>query len=286
MTIAEEGRASFEDVARRVHTWVERHRNTVDLQFADRLPLPPETHEGAGYLLMVAAINQQVRAEVVRDVMRDVHATLGEDVFNLHALPADALTLVWQWWQADAQARRWPLLEGNRADRVLRDVARFLEVTRRQGGLNAWAARHGHVQSCANDIARHVPAFGGAASARKKLWMYLRWMVRPTPDLGVWRHVHPRDLRIPLDVNTMVVFRRLATAHCVRERLRAEGLRFSGQERPNAQDVETATAMARWWYPDDPACVDYPFFLRGRELFAAERAVQEPRHPARRRTEG
>lgn len=58
---------------------------------------------------------------------------------------------------------------------------------------------------------KHVsnPAKG---SASKRLNMFLRWMVRPADkgvDLGIWNHIPTSELRIPLDVHTARVARKL-----------------------------------------------------------------------------
>jgi hypothetical protein len=80
----------------------------------------------------------------------------------------------------------------------------------------------------------------------------MRWMVRPTPDLRLWDHLSPSDLLIPVDRHVA----RVASAL---------GLISSEQaSNPRRGEVEAITAFARTLFPDDPARVDYAFFLWGR----------------------
>lgn len=51
------------------------------------------------------------------------------------------------------------------------------------------------------------PLKGGAM---KRMWMYLRWMVRKSAvDLGVWKFIAPADLKIPMDVHVARISRQL-----------------------------------------------------------------------------
>jgi uncharacterized protein (TIGR02757 family) len=53
-------------------------------------------------------------------------------------------------------------------------------------------------------------------SASKRLNMFLRWMVRPADkgvDLGIWQNIPCSELRIPLDVHTARVARKLNVLH-------------------------------------------------------------------------
>lgn len=81
-------------------------------------------------------------------------------------------------------------------------------------------------------------------SACKRWNMLLRWMVRPADgvDLGLWAHLSPRDLVIPLDTHVM----RLS--------------RFLGLTRRNDAGWRTAeevTAALRRLDPEDPVRFDF-----------------------------
>lgn len=261
---------SFEELSHRVHGWVDKHKNVPDLQFACGLPYDAGTHERAAYLLLVAAINQQVKAEVVRDLMQAAYQQLGPDLLRLHH-SSDALDPLLAQWSRNPRTARWDFLRSGEVKKCLLCTAEFLESTLQQGGLPEWSKQFREPQKLAKAVGEHVRFFGSPVGAQKKLWMYLRWMVRPSPDLQEWSHFTPAQLMVPCDVNTMRVFTGLMNARCVQERCSAEGIRFSSQPKPTAQDVQTATRIASWWFPEDPACVDYPFFLRGRELLRRDR---------------
>lgn len=80
-------------------------------------------------------------------------------------------------------------------------------------------------------------------SACKRWLMAMRWMVRRDGvDLGVWGHLHPRDLVIPLDTHVMRVSR------------------FLGLTRRNDAGWRTAeevTAALRRLDPEDPVRFDF-----------------------------
>lgn len=94
---------------------------------------------------------------------------------------------------------------------------------------------------------KHVsnPAKGSAA---KRLNMFLRWMVRTDAegvDFGLWKHISPAELMIPLDVHTGTVARRL-------------GLLSRGHDDWKA--VEELTANLRRFDPQDPVKYDFALF--------------------------
>ena len=110
--------------------------------------------------------------------------------------------------------------------------------------------------------------------ARKKAW-FMRWMVRPRPDIGVWHPpLNPADLRIPLDVNTGRAFTDLCDIPAIKDRVAREGIWFTIDARCNLEsdrhNVEKVTQIARWIYPDDPARLDYAFFCYGRRFGRGE----------------
>lgn len=82
-------------------------------------------------------------------------------------------------------------------------------------------------------------------SACKRLTLFVRWMVRPGfPDLGVWRRVPTRELRIPLDQHVHWIAYHLGLTH-----RRTRGWAA----------VEEVTEALRRVDPEDP--VKYDFVL-------------------------
>lgn len=87
----------------------------------------------------------------------------------------------------------------------------------------------------------------GSTSANKRLYMFLRWMVRKgSPvDFGIWTRIAPAQLLVPVDTHVYSVSKALGltSRNCA-------DLRTS---------VEITGEMARIW-PDDPARGDFALY--------------------------
>jgi len=99
-----------------------------------------------------------------------------------------------------------------------------------------------------------------------KTWLYLRWMVRHPPDLGIFAF-DPKDLMVPLTTPKLRVFVALGLSE-------NENLPFglSAKNRPLSwwsstaefdRDTERFTLFAKMLFPEDPTIVDFPFFVLG-----------------------
>jgi uncharacterized protein (TIGR02757 family) len=88
-------------------------------------------------------------------------------------------------------------------------------------------------------------------SACKRINMYLRWMVRQDKagvDLGLWKHIHSRQLIIPLDLHVARVARRF-------------GL-LQRQQNDWMAALELTAALSRF-DPNDPVKYDFALFALG-----------------------
>lgn len=87
----------------------------------------------------------------------------------------------------------------------------------------------------------------GSTSANKRLYMFLRWMVRKgSPvDLGIWTRISPAQLLVPVDTHVY------ATA-------KALGL-TSRNSADLKTSIEITAQMAQIW-PDDPARGDFALY--------------------------
>lgn len=87
-------------------------------------------------------------------------------------------------------------------------------------------------------------------SAKKRINMFLRWMVRPGPvDSGLWRSFSTDDLLIPLDTHVMAVAKR-----------------FGLLEKNAAATMQTCiklTSLMKEVFPGDPAKADFALFGLG-----------------------
>ena len=87
----------------------------------------------------------------------------------------------------------------------------------------------------------------GSTSANKRLYMFLRWMVRKgSPvDFGIWNRIDPSQLLVPVDTHVYVVAKAL------------------GLTSRNSADLKTSVEitgeMAEIW-PDDPARGDFALY--------------------------
>lgn len=87
-------------------------------------------------------------------------------------------------------------------------------------------------------------------SANKRLYMFLRWMVRKNSpvDFGIWTRIPPSALIIPLDTHVYQV---------------AKSLGITSRRNADLKTaVEITRAMAEIW-PDDPARGDFALYGQG-----------------------
>ncbi|MGN0740469.1 MAG: TIGR02757 family protein [Treponema sp.] len=85
-------------------------------------------------------------------------------------------------------------------------------------------------------------------SAKKRLCMFLRWMVRDgSPvDIGLWRWYPKTDLLIPLDVHVLQEAQKLNI--------------ISEKESATRKTAQKLTDFAKQIFPDDPAKLDFALF--------------------------
>jgi hypothetical protein len=92
---------------------------------------------------------------------------------------------------------------------------------------------------------------------KDKTWTYMRWMVRPRPDLTILNHFSPEDLQVPLTRETANVAASLGW-------INSGGAYLWRDAKTLSSTRERVTRFAKRLFPKDPAKVDYPFFLLGR----------------------
>ncbi len=107
------------------------------------------------------------------------------------------------------------------------------------------------------DISKNIPALSGPHKDRA--WTYMRWMVRPLPDLQIYDHLLPEDLYVPLTKENANVAASLGII--------PSALPSLWRDEPTAAHArQRLTDYAKRLFPQDPAKIDYPFFLLGRWL--------------------
>jgi len=142
-------------------------------------------------------------------------------------------------------------LQRNTIPYILASANRFIQQNA-QGNLIDYATRFSKPKDFVEVLTGHIDRM-----SVEKAWMYLRWMTRPHPDLGVFDNFSPAELQIPL------------TSY-----IRDVGYCLGVCPNPvtdwwlNDDELlrvrEKITEFAQTLYPDDPCKVDYPFYLLGR----------------------
>jgi len=247
------------DLLSRLVKYVDEKSNVIDLQFDPQLhpPLPYDPYSTdpsvrkrlAHYLLLVASVdegNVVGAAENARKLMVGCYSFLKEQLFSADQnMFREALENVR--WKFEAR-------ESSLIPNILGSVNSFVS-NQAQGDILSYSRRFASPFELAEQISMNILRMGRTAgSARKKTWMYMRWMVRGFPDLRLFHHLQPRDLFVPLDKNVA----RVAVCLNVIPEMKLASLTWD--------DVVQITSLARKLFPEDPAKVDYPLFLLGRRL--------------------
>ena len=123
--------------------------------------------------------------------------------------------------------------------------------------LLEYAQKFSKPKAFVDDISQNIKALGGPHV--DKAWIYLRWMVRPQPDLQIYDHLLPEDLYVPLTKENANVAASLSLIPSASPSLWRD-------EKTAADGRQKITDFAKRLFPLDPAKVDYPFFLLGRWL--------------------
>ncbi len=142
------------------------------------------------------------------------------------------------------------------ASEILASINVFVK-TNAEKNLLKYAQRFSKPKDFIEDIAQNVIALSGPH--KDKAWIYMRWMVRPQPDLQIYDHLLPEDLYVPLTKENANVAASLGVINSASPSLWRD-------EQTAAEARQKLTDFAKRLFPQDPAKVDYPFFLLGRWL--------------------
>ncbi|MCJ7794153.1 DUF2400 family protein, partial [Candidatus Bathyarchaeota archaeon] len=142
------------------------------------------------------------------------------------------------------------------ASEILASVNLFVK-TNAEKNLLKYAQRFSKPKDFIEDIAQNIKALSGPHM--DKAWIYMRWMVRPQPDLQIYDHLLPEDLYVPLTKENANVAASLGIINSASPSLWRD-------EHTAADARQKITDFAKRLFPQDPAKVDSPFFLLGRWL--------------------
>lgn len=248
--------AETEEIVRLLKDFVEKSSNIMDLQFDPRLPpkllLNPwaEDYESkkrtAHYFLLVASIDERGvvwRAENARCLIVELHKRFKDELFEI----------------IEPEKFRREIIEYKRFNElgplrtkiwdILSSVNRFV-IEKAKGDLIKLSEGFKQPKEMVKELGKYIKRMDGPL--QKKAWIYMRWMVRPQPDLRIFTNFSPRNLFIP----TTSQIARVAVCLGLIEKVKPLSWRH----------VEKVTNFARKLYPEDPAKADYPLFLIGRWL--------------------
>ncbi len=142
------------------------------------------------------------------------------------------------------------------ASEILASVNLFVR-THAERNLLKYAQKFTKPIDFIEDLAQNIPALRGPHKDRA--WIYMRWMVRPQPDLQIYDHLLPEDLYVPLTKENANVAASLGIIYSASPSLWRD-------EKTAAEARQRLTDYAKRLFPQDPAKIDYPFFLLGRWL--------------------
>ena len=142
------------------------------------------------------------------------------------------------------------------ASEILAQINLFVKL-KAERNLLQYAQKFTKPKDFIEDLAQNIPALAGPH--KDKLWIYMRWMVRPQPDLQIYDHFLPEDLYVPLTKENANVAASLGVIDSASPSIWRD-------EKTAAEARQKLTDFAKRLFPQDPAKVDYPFSLLGRWL--------------------
>jgi hypothetical protein len=210
----------------------------------------PEREKTAHYFLLVSALDTPElvsRSENAKALMISAHSALSDDLFKPGQ--AEKIEKIVQEFSQFYQLGR----AKDNIPEVLNSVNLFVQNVAK-GDLIKFANRFSVAEALVKKIGKAIPFMGGQHIDHA--WMYLRWMVRPYPDLHVFESFSCKQLQIPLTSNVRNV------AYCL-------GLckdPVTDWSHPARVRLERGrlTKFAAELFPEDPAKIDYPFYVLGR----------------------
>ncbi len=235
--------------------------------------MPAETNtskrEAAHYFLLAAALNETEitgNARSARILLDDFHDVFGQRLYKI----TDPKELEIEVQKCESTFEFFDRM-GPRKDEIPKIVAsiNFFVQDRCQGNLVEYAKQMVAKGKSPTDLFQElceIPTVTGRH--RGKFWIYLRWMTRKTPDLGLF-NFNPKDLIVPLTNPTLQVLMARELVGKPPENFQAtikDNKEFWKESRTIENLQKSLNDYARLIFPHDPAMVDYPFFILGKWL--------------------
>ena len=243
--------------------FINKNSNVVDIQWDRRMsprllfnPYSEKYEERktiAHYFLLVASILDDTVVgypENARMLLAYLHEAFGNSLFEIKKAHIFEEEIVKSDFYYDLGPNK------KAASEILASVNLFVK-TNEEKNLLKYAQRFSKPKDFIEDIAQNIKALSGPHI--DKAWIYMRWMVRPLPDLQIYDHLLPEDLYVPLTKENANVAASLGVINSASPSLWRD-------EHTAADARQKITDFAKRLFPQDPAKVDSPFFLLGRWL--------------------
>jgi hypothetical protein len=257
--------------------FVQTYSNIVDLELDEnqdpkRWFIPIDNYnskkEAAHYFLLASALSDYQltgNPRNVRVLLDYLYTSLGPKLYTIQ-IPSDFGSLIGKYELKTEKLDRLGLSKAE-IPQVLCSVNKFVQGVA-NGDLIDYTTKlclkgkkpRDFVQEISYKIKRMN------AQHKAKIWLYLRWMTRSAPDLGLFKF-DPKDLMVPLSTPKFRVYAALGLSD--NENLPFE---LNIKNRPdnwwkNTKEFdanqEKLTVFAKSLFPEDPAIVDFPFFILG-----------------------
>jgi len=243
--------------------FINKNSNVVDVQWdrrmAPRLLFNPYSEKfeerkiAAHYFLLAASILDDTIVgypENARMLLVYLHEAFGSTFFEIKKAHLFEEEIV----KADFYHDLGPNKKA--ASEIFAQINLFVKL-KAERNLLQYAQKFTKPKGFIEDLAQNIPALAGPH--KDKLWIYLRWMVRPQPDLQIYDHFLPEDLYVPLTKENANVVASLGVIESASPSVWRD-------EKTASESRQKLTDFAKRLFPQDPAKVDYPFFLLGRWL--------------------
>ena len=211
-----------------------------------------EQKKVAHYFLLVSSVLEDAVvgfSENARMLLIHLHKAFGNHLFEIVKphLFEEKIRLCKFYWTLGTHKEM--------ISQILTSVNKFVKV-KAEKNLIKYSQKFSKPEYFVEDLAQNVERM--SAFYKDKTWVYMRWTVRPHPDLEIFKHFSPEDLYVPLTENNANVAASLGLINSVRS--------FLWKNDNAAKARGRITSFAKRLYPKDPSKVDYPFFLLGRWL--------------------
>jgi hypothetical protein len=243
--------------------FVNMNSNFVDIQWDQRMSPKllfnpysercEERRKAAHYFLLASSVLEEGvvgYSENARRLLIHLHKTFSNRLFEIQKPHIFEEEIIKCGFYGDLGPHREVIPE------VLTCVNTFVK-NKAERNLIGYSQRFSKPEDLVEDLAQNIKEMNG--SHKDKAWIYMRWMVRPEPDLKIFSHFLPEDLYVPLTRENANVAASLGLINSVAPSLwKDENTVMKARER--------LTDFAKQLSPKDPAKVDYPFSLLGRWL--------------------